>query len=621
MTSQSKYIELLAPARDLQCGIAAIDHGADAVYIGAHSFGARHAAGNTIEDIHALCLYAHRFCARVYATVNTIIYDEEMEDALNLVAELRDAGVDAILIQDMGLLSRIRSSESLSDIVLHASTQTDNRTVEKVQWLRSLGIRRVVLARELSLEEIAAIHQTVPDVELEVFVHGALCVSFSGQCYASQHCLSRSANRGECAQMCRMRYALEDADGMRVAPEAYYLSLKDQCQIDNLEEILDAGAVSLKIEGRLKDEAYVKNVVAAYSQRLDAVIARSEGRYRRASEGRVEYAFTPDLRKSFNRGYTEYFLHGRKGSVASFYTPKAIGEMVGKVKGTAHGQIVVAGTSSFANGDGLCFFDGDGNLQGFRVNRAEGNRLFPLQMPKALKVGTVLYRNQDQAFDKLMSQTTAKRRIPLALAVSLLPDSHTIRLVLCGAGCKVHADLIMEDVQASQRPQMENIVRQLTKLGNTIYSCENIDVDKWLDSIFVPSSGLADLRRRAVEAMDGCMAERSVSVRVPSVALDEGNVAVPRVNESHPHLANVSNSAAGGVYGVARPTAYELGMPRRGALLMQCRHCLRHSLGYCVKKGGSKAEWKEPLQLRLADGTSFRLEFDCRHCQMNVYSS
>lgn len=615
MILQSKHIELLAPARNLQCGIAAIDHGADAVYIGAHSFGARHSAGNSVEDIHELCLYAHRYRAKVYATVNTIIYDSEMEDALRLVASLHDAGVDAILVQDMGLLSRIRSSVTLRDVVLHASTQTDNRTVEKVHWLRSLGIRRVVLARELSLNEIKAIHEAVPDVELEVFVHGALCVSFSGQCYASQHCLGRSANRGECAQMCRMRYSLEDADGRKVAPDAYYLSLKDQCQIDNLEEILDAGAVSLKIEGRLKDEAYVRNVVAAYSQRLDAVIAKTGGRYCRASEGRVEYSFTPDLQKSFNRGYTDYFLHGRRGVVASFYTPKAIGEMVGKVKSVARGQVVVAGTAAFANGDGLCFFDDEGSLQGFRVNRAEGNRLIPQQMPRMLKSGTVLYRNQDQAFEKLMSQTTAKRRIPVTMEVELAGDS--VILTMQAGIRKASAALTLESVQEAQRPQRENIIRQLTKLGNTVYICEEIDVPETLDKVFVPSSGLADLRRRTVEELDAVVSGQDDNAGMRMCEHD--STKLPHLHDDRPYLDNISNADAARFYGTD-VSAYEVCGNREDALVMQCRHCLRYSLGHCVKNGGVKADWKEPLHLRLADGKLFRLEFDCRNCQMNVFS-
>ena len=283
-------LELLAPAKNLECGIAAIDHGADAVYIGAPRFGARAAAGNSVEDIRTLCQHAHQFAARVYVTVNTILYDDELQATQLLIQQLYDAGVDAILVQDMGILKM-----SLPPIALHASTQTDNRTADKVRWLRSLGFRRVVLARELSVDEIAEIHRQVPDVELEVFVHGALCVSYSGLCYVSQHCFQRSANRGECAQFCRMKFDLIDADGRELEHQRHLLSLKDMNQLQHLEELIAAGACSFKIEGRLKDASYVKNVVAAYSQRLDAVIAKHPDAYCRASKGRVSYSFMPNL--------------------------------------------------------------------------------------------------------------------------------------------------------------------------------------------------------------------------------------------------------------------------------------------------------------------------------------
>ena len=343
-------IELLAPAKNLQCGIAAIDHGADAVYIGASRFGARVAAGNSVADIAELCRYAHPFGAKVYVTVNTIIYDDELDDTRQLLEELEKAGADAILVQDSSLFT-LHSS-----LTLHASTQTDNRTPEKVAWLRSLGFRRVVLARELSVDEIREIHRQVPDVELEVFVHGALCVSYSGQCYASQYCFGRSANRGACAQFCRLPFDLVDSNGQVIEQGRHLLSLKDLCLIDHLEELMEAGAVSFKIEGRLKDADYVKNVTAAYSQRLNQIIARHPERWQRASRGRCSYTFEPNLKKTFNRGFTTYFLHGRQPDIFSPDTPKALGEYVGKVKEIRRDSFNVAGTASFANGDGLCFF-------------------------------------------------------------------------------------------------------------------------------------------------------------------------------------------------------------------------------------------------------------------------
>ena len=288
-----RELELLAPAKNLECGIAAIDHGADAVYIGAQRFGARAAAGNSLDDIRQLCQYAHLFRVKVYVTVNTIIYDEELAATQRMVDELEKAGVDALLVQDMSLVGK-------TTIPLHASTQTDNRTPEKVAWLKSLGFERAVLARELSLDEISSIRHAVPDIDLEVFVHGALCVSYSGVCYASQYCFHRSANRGECAQFCRLKFDLVDSEGTEILHQRHLLSLKDLCQVDHLEEIAEAGASSFKIEGRLKDVDYVKNVVSAYSCRLNEVISRHPDLYRRASSGRVDYAFEPDLKKTFN---------------------------------------------------------------------------------------------------------------------------------------------------------------------------------------------------------------------------------------------------------------------------------------------------------------------------------
>lgn len=373
-----KQLELLAPARNLECGKAAIDHGADAVYIGAERFGARAAAGNSIADITELCRYAHMFNAKVYVTINTIIYDHELDATVCLLQELEQSGVDAILVQDMALVGRTGS------MAMHASTQTDNRTVEKVRWLREIGFRRAVLARELSVNEISEIHQAVPDMELEVFVHGALCVSYSGLCYASQQCFNRSANRGECAQFCRLKFDLTDSNNKPIEEGRHLLSLKDMNQSSNICRLVEAGAVSFKIEGRLKDMAYVKNVTAAYSNILNDIVKGNPEKYRRASLGYCRYTFTPNLYKTFNRGFTTYFADGRNPDISSPDTPKAIGEFVGTVKELRGNSFTVAGISSFANGDGLCFINAERKLEGFRVNRAEGNRLFPLKMPQNL---------------------------------------------------------------------------------------------------------------------------------------------------------------------------------------------------------------------------------------------
>ena len=649
-----RTIELLAPAKNLACGIAAIDHGADAVYIGASRFGARQSAGNSVEDIHELCEYAHRFGATVHVTINTIIYDSELEETIALVRELVEAGVDAFLLQDMGLMSEVKKIVP-ETVALHASTQCDTRTWEKASWLSQQGFDRVVLARELSSEEISGIHKHLPDLELEAFVHGALCVSYSGICYASQYCFGRSANRGACAQFCRLAFDLKDSDGKTIEHQKHLLSLKDMSQIDNFETLMRSGACAFKIEGRLKDINYVKNVVSAYSQRINEIIGKYPKEFCRASLGRVQYTFTPDLKKTFNRGYTNYFLNGRQPDIFSPNTPKALGEYVGRVKEIRRDSFNVAGTATFANGDGLCFLEGgqvgenssgqveSGRnsinpstvLQGFRVNRAVGNRLYPFKMPKGLKPGMALYRNQDQSFDKELSGTTAVRKIPIGMRFGLTND-----------GFKVDANITSLDQrrtaitfahQLAQKPQHDNIVRQLSKLGNTVYECSEIDIEDGVDSYFIPSSILAELRRKVVEQLD-TQVQQMKRVVTHRQTNDKGQGIRKRqqfslVNPSQynelPYLYNISNDAARKFYeyqGLSKSeSAFECqqsnGVRQGGEadlLLMQCRHCIRYSLGYCVKRGGKNPKWHEPLYLELSDKRRFRLEFDCKNCQMNV---
>lgn len=596
-------LELLAPAKNLECGIAAIDHGADAVYIGAPRFGARAAAGNSIDDIRQLCDYAHPFRVKVYVTVNTILYDDELEATRQLLHELEAVGVDAILIQDMALL-QLAEGTSLK---LHASTQTDNRTPEKVRWLKGLGFTRTVLARELSVEEIAQIHHEVPDMPLEVFVHGALCVSYSGLCYASQHCFHRSANRGECAQFCRMAFSLVDAEGQEIEHDRYLLSLKDMNQSDHLQELIKAGATSFKIEGRLKDASYVKNVTAAYSQRLDAIIRQNPDLYCRASLGRCDYMFTPDLNRTFNRGYTSYFIHGRQPAIASFDTPKAIGEFVGTVKEIRGDMFTVAGVASFANGDGLCFYNATHQLEGLRANRVEGNRIFPYKMPQGLRPGMRLYRNNDQEFERLLSGQSARRKIPVSLSLRAVENGFELSAEISSRYLSLSKSVFLPQAhQKAQKPQRENIARQLARLGDTIYECIQIDIPEDFD-YFIPNSQLSELRRLLVtELMRPVPAESSAEIPQEQT---------PTPVYPYPYLYNISNRLSAAFYG-AEPTAYEL--KGGDGPIMQCRHCIRYHLGYCVKHSGKRPDWREPLSLVLGDGRRFRLEFDCNHCQMNV---
>lgn len=631
-----RKLELLAPAKNLECGKAAIDHGADAVYIGALKFGARASAGNSLDDIRELCLYAHQFGAKVYVTVNTIVYEDELEDTRALLRALTEMRVDALLVQDMAVLELLpKDMKPLP--ALHASTQTDNRTAEKVAWLHGLGFERVVLARELSLAEIKTIHQTVPDVQLEGFVHGALCVSYSGVCYASQYCFQRSANRGACAQFCRMKFDLIDTQGREIEHQRHLLSLKDLCQIDHLEEMADAGICSFKIEGRLKDVEYVKNVVSAYSKRLNRIIEKRGDDYRRASLGQVTYYFEPDLKKTFNRGYTDYFLHRRQPYIYSPDTPKALGEYVGKVKEIRRGSFNVAGTASFANGDGLCFINDEHELEGFRINRAEGNRLFPLRMPDNLRPGAALYRNRDEAFGKLLRGKTAERKIPITLTFSVTENGFALSAT--GQGIKPTCQVLEMDKQKALKPQRDNILRQLGKLGDTPYLADVIELEGQADEYFIPSSALATLRREVVQAIELQQSvevetppvHASVSPTAPPVRKPSGTLAWQPEYRKFTYLYNIANTLSKSFYqreGLSNVAdAYEVsqgadeGSKRNDSVLvMQCRHCLRYSLGYCVKRGGKQPTWKEPLYLRLGDGRRFRLEFKCDECQMNIYA-
>lgn len=415
-----RKIELLAPAKNLECGIEAINHGADAVYIGAPKFGARSAVGNSLEDIHALAQYAHQFDARVYVALNTILNDTELTEAESLIWSLYKAGVDAIIIQDMGILML-----DLPPIPLHASTQTDNRTVEKVQFMANAGFSQVVLARELTIDEIKRIADNV-SVSLEAFVHGALCVCYSGQCYLSEAISKRSANRGACAQFCRLPYTLVDSDDEEILQKKHLLSMKDLNLSEQLEEMMDAGVSSLKIEGRLKDIQYVKNVVAYYRQKLDCILSRRQ-EYIRASAGKSTYTFKPDLDKSFNRSYTQYFFNGRTPDMWSLDTPKSVGEPIGKVKDVFDRFFTLSGTKKLNNGDGLCFMGNNNKeLFGIRVNRIDGEKIFPAENHVQIRKGTFVYRNYDHEFDKVLNKKSAERKINVSITLSEINDGFIV---------------------------------------------------------------------------------------------------------------------------------------------------------------------------------------------------
>lgn len=606
---RQREIELLAPAKNLECGIAAIDHGADAVYIGAPRFGARAAAGNSIDDIRRLVDYAHIYKARIYVTVNTILRDEELAETERMIWQLYAVGVDALIVQDMAI-----TRMNLPPIALHASTQMDNRTAQKVQFLADAGFSQVVLARELSLDEIARIHAVVPETPLEVFVHGALCVSYSGRCYASQACYGRSANRGECAQFCRLAFSMQDADGQFIVRDKHLLSLKDLNQSARLEQLLDAGASSLKIEGRLKDVTYVKNVTAYYRRQLDAIFKR-RSEYRRSSSGQVTTAFEPRLEKSFNRGFTHYFLEGRTADVCSFDTPKSLGEEMGVVKEVRGNSLVVAGVKPFSNGDGLCYLDASGHLHGFRVNRVDGNRLFPQEMPPRLTLRTKIYRNFDQKFEQQLSKKTAERVLSVDMLLSETPFGFSLTLT---DEDEVSVTLAFEyPKEPARTSQRENLHLQLSKLGGTPFRLSRLQIG-WGGEWFLPSSLLAEWRRRGVESL---LRARRINYYRLSAGKRKG---VPCYPESKlDYMGNVMNHEAEAFYrehGVREvKPAFEFSHPEGEQVVMTCKHCLRYSMGWCPLHHQRKSPYREPYYIIAGDGRRFRLEFDCKQCQMKVW--
>ncbi len=607
-----KTIELLSPARNLECGIQAIKHGADAVYIGAGRFGARQAAGNSVEDIAQLTRFAHFYGAKIYVTVNTILKDTELADAEKLIWQLYEAGADALLVQDMAVLKM-----KLPPIALHASTQCDVRSADKVRFLAGCGFTRVVLARELSLDEIRSIHEACPQVELECFVHGALCVSYSGQCYASQYCFGRSANRGECAQFCRLKFDLVDSDSNVIVKGKHLLSLRDMNRMESLEELMDAGVCSFKIEGRLKETSYVKNVTAAYSKALDKVIERRQ-EYRRASSGHSEVMFTPNVNKSFNRGFTDYFLYGRQADIWSPDTPKSRGELMGQVRVVGRGWITVSGTGSFNNGDGLCYIGQDGELKGYRVNRVENGRIFLYlengDMP-SIKAGTDVYRNFDQEFEKALAKESASRKIVTDILFEETATGYGVTMTdEDGNVATVTCDWKKEDART---PQENNIRTQLSKLGNTGFEAGKIEV-KLGGERFIPSSFLSDIRRQAVTLLENKRMDSYVRP-VQGKADDKSNTYPVK---ELTYLGNVMNAQARTFYndhGVEKvDCAFEKSAPD-SAVIMFCRHCIKRSLGICPKNRNQDLKVHEPMYLVSQDGRRFGLRFDCSRCLMELY--
>jgi collagenase-like PrtC family protease len=613
-------IELLAPARDLVSGLAAIDCGADAVYIGAERFGARAKAGNPLDDIETLTHHAHTYWAKVYVTVNTLLTDDELPQAVRLLHQLHEIGVDGAIVQDVGLLEC-----DLPPLPLIASTQMHNHTPERVAFLERVGFRRAILARELSLEQIRAIRQATTTIELEAFVHGALCVCYSGQCYLSyavgrRAIGGRSGNRGECAQPCRRRYSLVDAGGEVLVRDRYPLSLRDLNLSDHLGELIDAGVTGFKIEGRLKDEAYVTNVVSAYRRRLDAVL-EAKGLHKRSS-GHSEIDFEPDLAKTFNRGYTTYFLHGHGGSPCprgeppgSIDTPKMMGEFVGRVAAVKGRSFTLDADVELHSGDGICFFGAERDLQGTLVNAARGRSVTPQEIA-GIREGTRIYRNYDHAFLKRLHASRAERKIAVRLALE--ETRAGFALTATDEDGNVAVGELMWEKTLAKRPEqaLSTAKKQLRKTGDTAFACEGVEI-AWDAPYFLPVSALNYLRRETLEKL---AAERIRNRPADRTTIRKNDTPYPEKTLSY--LGNVLNQEAVAFYrrhGVEEiAPAAESGLDMRGRRVMRARYCLKHQLGLCPRENDAPP-LKEPLYLVDEGGHRYRLRFDCAACEMEVY--
>ena len=585
-----KKTELLAPAKDKNTAISAINCGADAVYTGAACFGARKNAPNSLSDIKEIVDYAHKFYVKVHVTINTILSDSELIQAAELIKQLYAIGVDAIIVQDAGIIELAERGE-IPPIVLHASTQCDTRTLEKAKFFDETGVSRVILARELSLDQIREICSNIT-AEVETFIHGALCVSYSGQCYLSQYIGGRSANRGECAQPCRKKYSLVDDKGNIIAKDKYLLSLRDFNASEHVKQLVEAGVKSFKIEGRLKDENYVKNVVAYYRQKLDAISQKT-------SSGKVFFDFEPDVNKSFNRGFTDYFLAGRK-KCFNFDTSKSVGERLGKITKIYKDSFELEYNGKINPQDGLCF-KSDGELTGCLVNKTCGNRVYPNKMT-GLKTGITVYRNLNVEFEKQLTNSRTKRRIRVDFKyadgiLTVVDEDNNIAEIP-----------VMSDVKPENPDKMqENFIRQLKKTGESDFYAENVEIKS--DLPFLPVSQINALRR---EILDNLMTERLKNYpREVQKPLKYAKFPLA----DYDYHANVHNQTARKFYEKCGcnilEKSFETHIPARDNIeLMRTKHCLKFAFDMC----------KSPEKLFLIDekGQKYLLKFDCKNCEMVV---
>lgn len=600
-------IELLAPAKNLQIGKIAINYGADAVYIGADKFGARAMAGNSLQDIAGLITYAHQYYARVYVTLNTILYDHELNAAQALIHELYDMGADALIIQDMGVLEM-----DIPPIPLFASTQTDNYQLEQIKFLEACGFQRIILARELSLSEIQEIRSQTR-VALEAFVHGALCVSRSGRCYLSENLCERSANRGACAQPCRLAYDLTDASGKIIRQDKHLLSIKDMNRSAYIKPLIDAGISSFKIEGRLKSENYVKNIVAFYREKIDEALDDQSG-YKKSSSGKTPIHFIPNPSKSFNRGFTGYFMDGRTDTLMQPETPKSIGEQMGMVHQVMPDYFTLKTTHDLTAGDGICFVHTEKGFSGTKIQRVEGQRIFPLNMDSIQK-DMMIFRNYDAAFEKQLDHDTSQRKISVDLFIEETLEGLNIKAVDEDGVAVENIFPMQAEPAKDEGNNTQNIIKQLKKSGQTIFDIEHIHFVTPC-RYFYPITFLNHCRREIIESL---LQKRQA--QFPAWK-QERKPEHPPLPENHlTFQANVSNRMSKkffeqcGVKTIA--PAYEI-KHAADATLMKCKHCIKYELNACPKYGQKPLQvFKEPLLLHLPKKT-YQLVFDCRHCEMNL---
>ncbi len=605
-------VEILAPAKNLVQGIGAINAGADAVYIGATMFGARTNATNSVVDIASLVEYAHLFKAQVFVVINTILYDNEIKDCQKLIYELYEIGVDALIVQDMAILEM-----ELPPIVIHASTQANNRDPKHVKFLKDAGIQRVVLARELNLDQIKDIREAT-DVELEFFVSGALCVSFSGNCYMSIAGGERSANRGSCAQNCRLPYQLTDGNGSVLIENSHLLSIKDLDLSDQLPNLIEAGITSFKIEGRLKDIVYVKNNTSYLRKKLDTFLENNADKYQKASSGKTIYNFEPEMDRSFNRGYTDYFVNQRKEKIGNWESPKSQGQYIGKLIEIKANGYVIENHDLLNNGDGLYFINESGIADGTQINIIVNDVVVPNAL-KPLPLGTLIYRNSDAEFNKIVEQeNSAVRKISVTLKFIETVDGFQLAATDEDGHESVVNIAIQKDVANSANSVIPNIIKQLTKAGNTPFVIENVEV-KFTENWFLQISKINELRREVLDQL--------VSVRIKEYHREEFQI----TKTDHPYPVekldftfNVSNKLARAFYerhGVTEiEKAFELQWDPGKARVMTTKYCVKYELGKCARfqRATMGEKLVEPLTLTHGEN-AYKLKFNCKPCEMEIW--